>query len=317
MTRRTRLIRPPRLRAKEIIGLVSPASTPSSAEKVEKAVSYLERCGYRVKLGRHVLDVRGYLAGSDEDRAEDLNTMLRDRTVRAVIALRGGYGTPRILDRVDYRALRKDPKIIVGYSDLTALQLAVLRHAGLMTFSGPMAGVEMWNGMDPFTEEHFWRVITEPKPAGLLLNSVDDPVRTSGTGTVRGRLMGGNLSLVVSLLGTRFCPRFDGSILVVEDVDEAPHRVDRMFIQLKYAGILNSVRALVLGRFTDCVPSDPSKPHLTIDQVLSEIVNSVDVPVLSNLQYGHIPKKLTLPLGATAVLDASGGTLEVVEAGVS
>lgn len=317
MTQRTQLVRPPRLKAKEIIGLISPASAPSSAEKVEKAVSYLERCGYRVRLGKHVLDQRGYLAGSDEDRAGDLNEMLRDRSVRAIIALRGGYGTPRILDRVDYRALRKDPKIIVGYSDLTALQLAVLRHSSLVTFSGPMAAVEMWNGMDPFTEEHFWKMITEPTSAGLLLNPADDPVRMSGTGMVRGRLMGGNLSLVVSLLGTRFCPRFDGSILVVEDVDEAPHRVDRMFVQLKYAGVLDSIRALVLGRFTECVPSDPSKPHLTIDQVLSDVVGSVDVPVLANLQYGHIPKKLTLPLGTTAVLNASEGTLEIVEAAVS
>lgn len=317
MTQRIQLVRPPRLKAKEIIGLISPASAPSSAEKVEKAVSYLERCGYRVRLGKHVLDQRGYLAGSDEDRAGDLNEMLRDRSVRAIIALRGGYGTPRILDRVDYRALRNDPKIIVGYSDLTALQLAVLRHSSLVTFSGPMAAVEMWNGMDPFTEEHFWKMITEPTSPGLLLNPADDPVRMSGTGTVRGRLMGGNLSLVVSLLGTRFCPRFDGSILVVEDVDEAPHRVDRMFVQLKYAGVLDSIRALVLGRFTECVPSDPSKPHLTIDQVLSDVVGSVDVPVLANLQYGHIPKKLTLPLGTTAVLNASEGTLEIVEAAVS
>ncbi|GJQ21581.1 MAG: muramoyltetrapeptide carboxypeptidase [Bacteroidia bacterium] len=317
MTRRTRLVCPPRLRANEVIGLISPASTPSSAEKVEKAVSYLERCGYRVRLGKHVLDERGYLAGSDEDRASDLNEMLRDRSVRAIIALRGGYGTPRILDRVDYRALKKDPKILVGYSDLTALQLAILRQSNLITFSGPMAAVEMWNGMDPFTEEHFWKMITEPKPAGLLSNPADDPVRTFGTGTVRGRLMGGNLSLVVSLLGTRFCPRFDGAILVVEDVDEAPHRVDRMFVQLKHAGVLNIVRALVLGRFTDCVPSDPSKPHLTIDEVLSDVVDSVEVPVLANLQYGHIPKKLTIPLGAPAVLDVSEGTLEVVEAAVS
>lgn len=315
--KRPRSIRSPRLRKGDLIGLISPASTPSSAEKVEKAVTYLERNGYHVKVGSHTMDQLGYLAGTDADRVADLNAMIADRSVRAIIALRGGYGTPRIIDRVNYRGLVKDPKIVVGYSDLTALQLAIHRRTGLVTFSGPMAAVELWNGPDPYTEEWFWRMLTDPAPAGVLANPTDEPLRSRGTGTTRGILLGGNLSLLVSLLGTPFSPRYEGSILVLEDVDEAPHRVDRMFAQLRHAGILSSVCALVLGMFTDCVPSDPANPHLTIDQVLDEVVTSCPVPVLSNLQYGHVPRKLTIPMGVMAEVRAAEGILQVLEPAVS
>lgn len=316
ISRRKTILKPPRLQRGDVIGLVCPASTPSSAEKIEKAVQYLERLGYRTKVGKHVMNQIGYLAGTDEERVADLNEMFRDKTVRAVIAVRGGYGTPRILARVDYRALRRDPKIIVGYSDLTALQLAVFRTIGLVTFSGPMAGVEMWNGIDPYTEEHFWKIVTSSAPVGVLANPPDEPSTVTGKGNAKGRLLGGNMSLVSSLLGTRYSPDYRGAILVLEDVDEAPHRVDRMFVQFRLAGILDKVVALVLGRFTDCTPSDPQKPSLTIDQVLREVTESVDVPVLSNFQYGHIPRKLTLPLGLKAVLDNATRTLEVKEPAV-
>lgn len=317
MARQTRRIRPPRLRPGDTIGLISPASTPSSPEKVERAVGYFERQGYRVRVGPHTMDQLGYLAGSDADRAADLNAMIADRSVRAIVALRGGYGTPRILDRVNYRGLLKDPKIIVGYSDLTALQLAIHQQTGLVTFSGPMAAVELWNGPDPYTEEWFWRMLTDPAPVGVLANPPDEPLRSRGTGIGRGILLGGNLSLLVSLLGTPFSPRYTGSILVLEEVDEAPHRVDRMFAQLRHAGIIRRASALVLGRFTDCNPSDPSSPHLRTDQVLDEVAEGSEVPVLSHFQYGHIPRKITIPLGVKAEVRAAEGILRVLEPAVS
>jgi muramoyltetrapeptide carboxypeptidase len=242
--------------------------------------------------------------------------MLADRSVRAVIALRGGYGTPRLLDRVDYRALRRDPKILVGYSDLTALLLAVYRKTGLVTFSGPMAGVEMWKEFDPLTEELFWRVVTSASPIGELRNPPDDPARGHGTAKVAGRLIGGNLSLLVSLLGTPFAPSLRDAILVIEDVDEAPHRVDRMLSQLRNAGIVRALKGLVLGRFTDCKPADPAKPFLTIEQVLEEVVVSATIPVLTNFLYGHIPRKFTLPVGVRAALDPVGGVLTIADAAV-
>jgi len=309
-------LKPPRLRKGDLVGIISPASPPSAQEKIDKGVRYLEGLGYRVKIGKYVMERHGYLAGTDAQRAEDLNDMLRDREVRAVFAIRGGYGTPRLLHLVDYAAVRRDPKIVVGYSDITGLQLALYRKTGLITFSGPMVGVEMWDSIDPFTEEHFWRLVTSSTRIGALLNPGSTAMRIYRKGQARGTLLGGNFSLLASLLGTRYLPNLRKSILLLEDVDEAPHRVDRMFAQLFHSGITGSISGLVLGAFTDCVPSDPSKPHLTIDQVIDDAVDRMGCPVIGNLQYGHIPRKLTIPFGVRAVLDARDGTLKIPESAV-
>ncbi len=310
------IIKPPRLKKGDLIGLVAPASTPSPNEKIEKGVLYLERLGYRVKVGKFVQEVLGYLAGTDDQRVSDLNEMLHDKNVKAIFALRGGYGTPRILSRIDYAAARRNPKIIVGYSDLTALQLALFKKIGLVTFSGPMVAVEMWNSIDPYTEEHFWRLLTSTKKIGSLKNPENEPVRSMNPGKAQGRLIGGNFSLMASLMGTPYQPNFAKALLVLEEVDEAPHRVDRMFAQLHNAGVLKKISGLILGKFTDCVPSDPSKPHLAIEQVLQDVSQRVKCPVVSNFQYGHIPKKLTIPLGLTARMEPRKGLIVVEESGV-
>src|SRR5262245_28308388 len=241
-----KLLKPPRLRRGDVIALISPASTPLPTEKIEKGVRYLESLGYRVKLGEHVAAQHGYLAGTDEQRLSDLNRMLNDSQVKAIFAVRGGYGSPRLLPFVDYRALRKRPKILVGFSDITALQLAVFRRVGLVTFSGPLPGVEFWQKPDPYTEEHFWRVLTSARRIGPLKNPDNQPLRPRIRGRARGRLLGGNLSLVVSNLGTRFSPDYDGAVLVLEDVREEFHRLDRIFTQLRNAGILDQINGLVL-----------------------------------------------------------------------
>jgi muramoyltetrapeptide carboxypeptidase len=311
------VIKPPHLKKGDLIGVISPASAPSSLEKIEKGVRYLESLGYRVKVGAHAAKVQGHLAGTDEERAADLNAMLNDKAVKAIFAVRGGYGTPRLLPLVDYRAAKRNPKIIVGYSDMTALQLALFRKTGLVTFSGPMLGVEMWNSIDPYTEEQFWRVVSLPKKVVMLANPPEEPVNALRTGVATGRLLGGNLSLLGSLLGTPYAPDFRKSILILEEVDEAPHRVDRMLMQLANAGILGKLSGLVLGKFTDCVPKDASQPHFTVEQVLAQYAERLSVPVLGNLQYGHIPKKLTIPIGAKARIDTKKPALEVVEGAVS
>jgi muramoyltetrapeptide carboxypeptidase len=262
------------------------------------------------------MDEHGYLAGSDKHRAEDFNAMVRDPAVKAIFAIRGGYGTPRILHLIDYAALRRTPKIIVGYSDITALQLALYKKTGLVTFSGPMVGVEMWDAIDPYTEEQFWRMVTSASKAGVLKNPEGEDVIGKNPGRAPGVLLGGNLSLLMSLMATPYAPNLRSAILLAEDVDEAPHRVDRMFTQLFHAGVLRRIAGLLLGKFTDCVPSDPSKPHLTIDEVLKEMLENVRCPVLANVQYGHILKKLTLPVGAMASLDSRAGRLTILESAV-
>jgi len=313
---RTTVVKPNRLKKGDVISLVAPASAPASRERIEQGVKYLERLGYRVKVGKHVEAQHGYLAGTDDERLEDLNGAIRDRETRAIFTLRGGYGTPRLLPHVDYVALRKDPKIIVGYSDITALQLALFARIGLVSFSGPMVAVEMWNTMDAFTEEHFWRLLTSPKKIGPLVNPPGHETHAYGKGSVTGRLVGGNLALVVSNLSTPYSPSFKDTLLFLEDVDEAPHRIDRMLIQLRNAGVFEKVNGLILGTFIDCIPSDPSKPHLTVPQVLDEFVRSMKIPVLTDLQFGHTSPKLTIPIGVNAKLSAVGNRVEILEGAV-
>lgn len=298
------------------IGLVAPASTPSSEEKIEKGAAYLEQLGYRVKFGKHIRKIHGYLAGTDEERAADLNTMVRDKDVKAIFAIRGGYGTPRILRMIDYRSLRQNPKIIAGYSDITALQLAIFRKTGLVTFSGPMTGSDMWKDFDPYTEEHFWQLLTSTKKIGVLKNPIDEPLKILKTGKARGRLLGGNLSLIACLMGTPFLPNMHGSILFLEDVEEAPYRVDRMLAHLLNAGVLPELAGLVFGKFTDCNPDNPSEPHFVIDHVLDEYANTIKRPVAANFQYGHIPRKLTVPIGLQALLDTKRSWIEILEGAV-
>ena len=211
-------VKPAKLNRGDLIGIIAPASAPTSEEKIIKAAEYLERCGYRVKLGKNVRAVRGYLAGSDAQRASDINDMFADKQVRGVIAVRGGYGTPRLLPLVDYRLIKRNPKIFVGYSDLTALQLALYKATGLVTFSGPMAAVEMFKEIDPFTEEHFWRMVTSERAEGVVRNPDSRPLKAIGTGKARGILLGGNLSLIASMAGTPYLPSFKNSILFLANL---------------------------------------------------------------------------------------------------
>jgi len=311
------IIKPPRLRKGSIIGLVAPASTPSTEEIIEKGAAYLEQLGYRVKFGKHIRNTHGYLAGTDEERAADLNNMVRDKDVKAIFTIRGGYGTPRILQTIDYRSLKQNPKIIVGYSDITALQLAIFRKIGLVTFSGPMTGVEMWKGIDPYTEENFWRLLTSTKKIGVLKNPIDEPLKILKHGKAHGQLLGGNLSLLASLMGTPFLPKLRSSILFLEDVEEAPHRIDRMLVQLLNAGVLQELAGLVFGKFTNCNPANPSEPHLTIDQIQKEYAEKIRCPIIANFQYGHIQRKLTIPIGLQTTLDTIRNQITVMESAVN
>jgi muramoyltetrapeptide carboxypeptidase len=309
-------IKPPRLKKGDLIGLVSPAGTPLPTEKIDGAVRYLESVGYRAVVGANAAKVHGYLAGTDQERAADLNAFIKDERIKAIFALRGGYGTPRILSLVDYRSLKKKPKIISGFSDITGLQLAVYKKCNLVTFSGPMPAVEFWKNPDAYTEEHFWRLVTSKQKAGFLPNPAGEPVQILKSGKTAGVLLGGNLALVTAAVGTAFLPSMRNVLLVLEEVEEQPYRVDRMFAQLNNAGILMGIKGLVLGKFTNCVPKDPEKPSLSTEQVLADYAASVKGPVVANFQYGHVAKKLTVPFGVKARLDATKGTLEVLESAV-
>ncbi len=312
-----KILKPQPLKKHDLIGIVAPSSAPSSEEKIEKGVRYIERLGYRVEVGKHAKEVHGYFAGRDAHRASDLNAMFADKKIRAIIVVRGGYGSPRLLERIDYSLIRRNPKILVGYSDVTALQLALFAKTGLVTFSGPMLAVEMFDRMDSFTEDFFWKLLTSPRPVGKVSNPPNEPMksllRPSKKSSAVGRLLGGNLSMVVSLMGTSFQPKFARNILFFEEVGEEPYRIDRMLTQLKLGGVLRSIRAMVIGSFVNCVPVDKKKPTLTIKQILEELTDDLKIPILSGLAYGHRPRKLTLPIGVRARVDSGSRTLEIFE----
>lgn len=311
------LLKPPRLRPGDVIGVVAPAS-PMKHDRLENGIRYLERLGYKTKVGKAVYREHGYLAGRDRDRAEDLNRMFRDPRVNAIFCIRGGYGTPRLLPLLDYDAIRAHPKIFVGYSDITAVQLAMLQRTGLVTFSGPMVASEMGKGIDPFTEENFWRMVTHPEPFGEMTRPAAGRYDLITRGSAAGPIIGGCLSLVVSLVGSPYFPETSGSIFCVEEIGEAPYRIDRMLAQLREAGILKNIAGFVLGQMNDCVPTD-NEPSQTLDDLMRDFIKPLKIPAIAGLDYGHVDVKHTLPFGVRAELSARGtqSKLKIVESAVS
>jgi len=304
-----------RLRKGDLIGIVSPASPIADPMKIEAGVRYLESLGYRATVGEHATKAVGYLAGSDKERVEDLHAMLSDKKVRAILCVRGGYGTPRLLSLLDFRLISANPKIIVGFSDITAIQLAIWKKCRLVTFHGPMLGVDMAGGMDSYAEEMFWRLITSTrKPERIEFNHNEaEPLHG---GRSMGCLLGGNLSLLVSLLGTRFLPDFRDAVLFLEEVGEEPYRIDRMLTQLSNARLLDRVKAILGGSFSDCVPKDPKAPSRTTDDVLVEVAAALRIPFLTKIPFGHVTRKLTLPVGVRARVDADARSIQLIEAAV-
>jgi muramoyltetrapeptide carboxypeptidase len=307
------VIKPPKLNKGDVIGLITPASTPDLLTKIQDSIKYLEGLGYRVKLGKNVGKQYGYLGGLDDERLADLHEMFSDRTIKAIISIRGGYGTIRLLDKINYNLIKKNPKILVGYSDITSLQFAIYVKTGLLTFSGPMAAVDLANDVDKFTEEMFWRMVTSNKKIGKIKNPGGEKICALTTGIAKGRLVGGNLSLLGSLLGTPYFPKFDKSILFMEDVDENPYRVDRYFAQMRLAKIFDNMSGLILCNFTDCEETDPTKKSLTINEVVYDYFSKMKKPIIYNVLYGHVKSKNTIPIGVRARINATKGEFEILE----
>lgn len=312
-----RILKPKHLKKGDLIGLISPASTPDNLEKINEAVKYFERLGYRVMVGKNVGKVRGYLAGTDEQRLEDFHSMFLNKEVKAIFCVRGGYGSIRFLDKINFSTIRKNPKIFVGYSDITALQLAIFHKVGLITFAGPMAAVDFSGEVDPFTEENFWKMVTFPKPFGKFKNPQGERISCLTKGYAKGRLLGGNLSLVCSLLGTPYLPKLDKAVLFLEEVEEKPYRIDRFFAQMKLAKIFDKVSGIVLCNFTDCEETDSKKKSLSLNDVVSDYFSNLSIPVAYNLIHGHIKSKNTIPIGAMASVDCNKGIIEIIESSVS
>ncbi len=308
-----KIIKPKALKKGDTIGVVSPASKPGNEENYFKGIKYLEQLGYSVKSGKYNLSIHGYLAGDDDARLEDLNKMFADPEVKAIICSRGGYGAPRILHRLNYDLIRKNPKIFVGYSDITALNLGLLARAGLVSFSGPMVAVEMGQGIHNFSEKSLWDCLTNANNQIVLKNPNDIKIKIIKEGKAEGHLIAGCISVFSAILGGSYMPDLEGAILVVEDIGEVPYRLDRYFAQMRLAGILDKINGLILGQFIDCVPSENGTSSLTTEEVIQDYTKDLDIPVIANFAYGHGSVKLTLPIGVNAEINTATQSVRILE----
>lgn len=320
-TATTPIIKPKRLKAGDTIGLITPSSNTVEDEEIHFAIDVLKSFGFKVKQGRYIFQRNGYLAGKDKDRAWDINNMFQDKSVDGIFCVRGGYGSPRILPYLDYDLIARNPKVFIGYSDITALLNAIYARTGLATFHGPIAK----QNFTEYTLNSFKDVLFTPK-ANISLGTPplfekvegqaeqENRLTLISKGVAYGQLIGGNLSLMVKLIGTPFEPDYSNKILFLEDVEEAPYRVDGMLTHLKISGRLDKLAGIVFGKCTDCIADGNS---LSIEEVIKDRLSDLNIPVLKGLMIGHIDDMSTIPIGAMAKLDATNKKLILTEVAVS
>ncbi len=292
-------IKPPALKLGDTIGIVTPASPPDNLELLTKGISYLENKGYKIKIGKHVYDRYGYLAGSDIDRAGDINNFFSDNEVKAIFSVRGGYGAIRLIPHLDFELIRNNPKIFVGYSDITAIQIAIFKKTGLITFLGPMLSSDFSKSINKDSDDFFWNCLSSPLPPGPV------PVKNNmkinyGEKAIKGKIIGGNLSTINSLIGTQYFPELDSNtILLLEDVNEEPYRIDRLLQQLKLAGKIENIKGIILGDFSTCL-APPEKQSLSLDQIFEGVFKNKTF--IKDFHFGHVDSPITVPIGIEAQL---------------
>lgn len=315
------ILKPKRLRPGDTIGLVAPAGPSKNDEGVRFSGDLLRSLGFVVKEGQHVYDRDQYLAGADEDRARDVNAMFADDGVDAVFTLRGGYGTQRILPFLDYELIANKPKVLIGSSDITGILIAVFEKTGLVGFHGPAAG----GNYSDYALSEFRKVLMEPQSTTRIaqapafeqrpgrVENRNRVTRFTG-GRAKGRLVGGNLTLVSTLMGTPYEPNFKDRIVFLEDVNEAPYRIDRMLTQLWLAGKLQHAAGIAFGKFTK---TEDDGNTFSIEEIIRRRCAPLGIPVVSGLMIGHIADKTTVPIGVMATLDGESGSLELLEPAVT
>ncbi|MGE3919884.1 MAG: LD-carboxypeptidase [Gammaproteobacteria bacterium] len=317
------LIKPERLKAGDTVGLVASGFRVPEDIQIQYAVERLQALGLKVKLGKYVFNRYGYFSATDEQRAEDFNHMIRDKEIKAIVELRGGWGSNRILNLIDYKAIKDNPKIIMGFSDITALLLAIYHKTDLVTFHGPV-GTDPW---PEFTVNYVKKVLfqgkevvfSNPKEADEDdLIQTKNRAQTINSGVATGRLLGGNLTVIASMLGSSYLPKWNGAILFVEDVGEDIYKVDRMLEQLKAAGVLNRISGFIFGQCKDCTVGSGTTSYgsLTLMHVVSSYIKPLKIPAWYGAMIGHDPKMFVLPEGVMVEINADKGTIKMLEAAV-
>jgi muramoyltetrapeptide carboxypeptidase len=316
------LLKPKRLAAGNTVALISPASATFQSVEVQIARESLEALGLTVRLGEHMMERHGYLGGDDHARAADINALFADKEIAAIHPIRGGWGSSRLLPYLDFDVIRRNPKVLLGYSDITALLLSIQARTGLVTFHGPI-GMGRW---DDFSIESYKRVLFDAEPLTYqnkrelsernALTPIDFRVQTITPGTVRGRLLGGNLTVLTSILGSPYVPDWDDAILFTEDVHEEPYRIDRMLTQLKLAGVLNRLKGFVFGSCSECEPGEGSYGALTLDEIFIDHIKPLGIPAWQGAMIGHQQPQWTLPEGIPVEIDADAATIRLLESPV-
>ena len=315
--REQQLLLPKHLTEGDTIGIISPSSAIFESEPYEIAIENFKAMGLKVKLGKYVKNRYGHLAGTDEERASELNTMFADSEVKGIVALRGGSGAARILNLIDYDIITKNPKLFIGYSDITALHLAIYTKTGLVTFHGPLA-VSSWNN---FSYSIFKKILFKgeaityknPKEKGDNLTQIINRTRTITSGVTEGILLGGNLSVLTGIMGSPYFPKdWKGKILYLEDIGEKIYAIDRMMSQLQLGGVLDQISGFVFGKCTNCEAGGSGYGSLTFEEVIEHYIKPLNIPAYSGAMFGHIDDNSTLPNGLKVLLNADNGTLKML-----
>ncbi|WP_194777359.1 S66 peptidase family protein [Pararhodonellum marinum] len=307
---------PNRLNKGDRVGLISPSAATAESMQILFAKEALEALGFEVETGKHLFNRRGHLAGTDTERAADLNEMFANPEIKAVICIRGGSGAARILPMIDYESISANPKPILGYSDVTALHLAIHAKTGLITFHGPN-GTGSWNRFNVkqiekvFFERELVRFENElVKGDDLVIKQ--NRIQTIRPGIAEGEIIGGNLTVLTALAGSPYLPSFEGKILFLEDIREDPYKIDRMMSTLKLMGALDQIKGFIFGQCTDCSPSG-GYGSLTLEQILEDYILPLNIPAYRGAMIGHVDKQFVIPVGARVSMDAEKGFFEMKE----
>lgn len=306
------VIKPKGLIKGDLIGLTAPAGCIWNKWHVEKIEGILKELGFKTKVGATVYEQQGYLAGSDQMRADELMEMFEDNSIRAILTMRGGWGCARILDLLDYSLIQKHPKVVMGFSDITSLINGIYAKTGLVTYHGP-CGYSSWGD---FTTTHVINAVVKGVPFEMTNPSDNQKdLKTLTSGKAQGILVGGNLTVVSSMIGTSYLPHWRDKILFLEEIKEEPYRVDRMLWQLKQAGVFEEINGLVLGSFRKCEPEEPEK-SFSLQEVFDQHFKNTTFPVYQGASFGHIAPKFSLPIGIKAEIDADNFVLRTIEKSV-
>jgi muramoyltetrapeptide carboxypeptidase len=314
------VIKPPRLKVGDKLAIVAPGSYISE-EELQDSIKNLNSLGFETTYSEKILLQSGYFAGTDKDRAEDLMDKFSDKSVKGIVCARGGYGCARILPMLDYNVIRSNPKVLIGYSDITVLLYGIYQKAGLIAFHGPV-GTSTFND---YSVSNFNKVLMNPESPSLFKNSnggEDENVYgvvSIVKGTGKGRLVGGNLSIMVSLIGTEFDVDYSNKIIFIEEIGEEPYRIDRMLTQMIQAGKFKHAAGVMMGIFRNCEVKKESaltSKSFTLMEVLQDRLSGLKIPVVYGMSFGHVKDKFTIPFGALAELDAGKQTFTLLEKAV-